>query len=316
MDILSTTFLFSLSITGPIFIVIFLGVYLGKRRLIDKPFTETSSKLVFNVTLPTLLFLNISQADFNRSANFPLIATGVLVTVFCWFVIEFAAAKVVKNDSDRGVLVQGSFRSNMGIFGLAYCFNTYGDQGLTSAALYLAFMTMVYNVLSIITLNRAMNKNLAISKTLLGIVKNPLIIAIVLALPFSYFKVALPDFAIRAGEYFANLTLPLALLCIGASLDLKSLRSNSSEALWACAAKLFLLPVITVSAGIALGFKGVDLGVLLFIACAPTASASYMMVRALGGNATLAANIIALTSLGSLFTTSIAIALLSYLKLL
>jgi predicted permease len=316
MDILSSTFLFSLSITGPIFIVLFLGVYLGKRQLINQPFIDTSSKLVFSVTLPIMLFLNISQANFEKSANFSMIATGVLVTIICWFFIEIAAARWVKSDSDRGVLVQGSFRSNMGIFGLAYCLTAYGEQGLTTAALYLAVLTIFYNILSIITLNRALNKNLAISKTLYGIVKNPLIIAIVLALPFSYFNVTVPDFAIRAGEYFANMTLPLALLCIGASLDLKSLRNNSNEAIVACATKLILMPLVTVLTGIYLGFKGIDLGVLLFIACAPTASASYVMVRALGGNSTLAANIIALTSLASLFTTSIAITILSYLKLL
>ena len=316
MTILTSTFLFSLSITGPIFIVIFLGIYLGKRQSIDQPFIETSSKLVFNITLPTLLFLNISQANFQQSANFSLIATGVVVTIVCWLLIELAAAFWVKSDSDRGVVVQGSFRSNMGIFGLAYCYNTYGDQGLTTAALYLAVLTIVYNILSIITLNRALNKNLSLADTLSGIVKNPLIIAIVLALPFSYFNISLPEFAMKACQYFANMTLPLALLCIGASLDLKSLRNNSTEALLTCAAKLILMPTVIVLIALAMGFKGIELGVLLFIACAPTASASYVMVRALGGNSTLAANIIALTSLGSLFTTTIAIVLLSSLKLL
>jgi predicted permease len=58
------------------------------------------------------------------------------------------------------------------------------------------------------------------------------------------------------------------------------------------------------------------LGILLLMWSAPTAAASYVMVRAMGGNAALAPNIIALTTLGSLATTSVGIVLLRNLGLI
>jgi predicted permease len=67
---------------------------------------------------------------------------------------------------------------------------------------------------------------------------------------------------------------------------------------------------------IALGFRGMELGVLLFMSSAPTAAASYVMVKALGGNAFLAANIIAITTVGSLITTSASMMLLGQLGLI
>lgn len=303
---------FSLSITAPISIVLFLGILLRRMQLIDQPFIETGSKLVFTVTLPALLFFNISQASFEQSANFPLIITGLVVTFVTWIILELLAAKFIIKDQDRGVVVQGGFRSNMGVFGLAYCFNAYGNEGLVTASLYMAAVTILFNILSIMTLNRALKKNQGFKKTLTGIVKNPLILAILCALPFSYFSISLPDFTLKTGEYFANLTLPLALLCIGASLDFRAMRHDFLQAFIASAAKLFLVPVLMMLIAIALGFRELELGVLLLMASAPTAAASYAMVKSLGGNASLAANIIVITTLGSLFTTSAGIMIMSH----
>ncbi len=314
-DFLSV-FSFSLSITGPIFIVLCLGIFLGKRRVINQAFIETGSSLVFKVTLPALLFFNISQANFEQSANTSLIATGVFVTLVSWLLLEVFAHFFIDSAEDRGVVVQGGFRSNMGIFGLAYCFNAYGNEGLVIASLYMAIVTIVFNILSIFTLNRALDKNLGLGDTLKGIITNPLIIAIVLALPFSYFDVTLPKLILKTGEYFANMTLPLALLCIGAQLDFSALRHELKQALYAFTAKLFVVPVLMVLIALSLGFRGIELGVLLLMSSAPTAAASYVMVKALGGNAALAANIIVITTLGSIVTTSLGIMIMSQLGLL
>ncbi len=314
-DFLSTLN-FSFSITGPIFIVLMLGVILAKQGLINDNFVDIGSRLVFNITLPSLLFISISQTQIDLGANVPLLATGLGVTLVVYFLLEIAAQRLIRPAQDRGVVVQGSFRSNMGIIGLAYCMNAYGDAGLVTASLYLALVTILFNVLSVITLNRSLQGELGLSATLRGIVKNPLIISIVLALPFAWYGVTLPSLVLKTGEYFAQMTLPLALLCTGASLNFKALRHDLSNAVFASIWKLAVVPFIASLIGIAAGLRGIDLGVLLLMASAPTAAASYVMVRAMGGNAALAANIIAITTLGSLLSTSLAVTLLRSLSLI
>ena len=74
--------------------------------------------------------------------------------------------------------------------------------------------------------------------------------------------------------------------------------------------KLLAVPLVFVACGVVAGFRGVDLGVLMLMSGAPTAAASYVMVRAMGGNAVLAANIIAVTTLGSILTTSVGVMVL------
>ena len=306
---------FSLSVTGPIFVVLALGYWLMRRRLIDDGFINTGSRLVFNVALPALLFISIGKTRFHEAANPELIAFGVVASIVVWLVLELVAARLVPEPRDRGVVVQGGFRSNMGIVGLAYCVNAYGDDGLVAASLYLALVTIVFNVIAVITLGRSLNRSQGLGATARSIVTNPLIIAIVLALPVSWLALDLPGWVLQSGQYFANLTLPLALLCTGAALDFRQLRREVGSTMLASAAKLVAVPLTFVLGGLAWGFRGIDLGVLLLMSSAPTAAASYVMVRAMGGNATLAANIIALTTVGSILTTSISVMVLRGLSL-
>jgi predicted permease len=126
----------------------------------------------------------------------------------------------------------------------------------------------------------------------------------------------IPSLLIQSGQYFANLTLPLALLCTGASLDFARLRLERRNALLASVGKLVFVPLVFVIGGAIVGFHGIDIGILLLLSSTPTASASYVMVRAMGGNAVLAANIIALTTVGSIFTTSLGIMLVRGLGLM
>ncbi|EFE7969705.1 AEC family transporter, partial [Escherichia coli] len=107
------------------------------------------------------------------------------------------------------------------------------------------------------------------------------------------------------GKFISGMALPLALLCTGASIDWHAMFSSSNVAGYASAAKLIAVPVFMTLGGWLLGFRGVTLGVMFLFTSTPTAAASYVMTRAMGGNATLAANIIAITTVGSFFTTAL-----------
>lgn len=308
---------FSFSVTGPIFVILALGVILKRIGLINDAFVEIGSRLVFNVTLPALLFISISKTHISESANFPLIAYGAAATLLAFFLSEWLARLLVFPAEDRGVVVQGVFRSNMGIIGLAYCANAYGEAGLVAASLYLGLITILFNILSVITLSRSLHqKSQGVAPILKNIAKNPLIIGILLALPVSWLQVPLPAVLLKSGEYFAQMTLPLALLCTGAALDFHSMRQDMAKTVGASVGKLVLIPALFAVGAIGLGFHGMDLGIVLLMAFAPTAAASYVMVKAMGGNAVLAANIIAMTTVGSLLTTSLGITLVKSIGLM
>jgi predicted permease len=299
------------AITLPVFSLVFIGVWLKWRNKLDEGFTSSASYLVFNLALPVLMFAAIVRTDINAIANLPLVGFAVAFAIINFLLVWLPSQFWIENKRSLGVFVQGSFRSNLGILGLAFCMTTFDQAGLAIGAVLLAVITPIYNVLSIFALSHSAQQGRMDYWSLLkDVITNPLILAILLALPFAYWQVELPQVAMRAVDYLAAMTLPLALICIGASLSLSSLRQTQLLSWLAVVIKLVILPLAVAMIGAWLGFTGVELGCLILMFASPTAAASYVMVRSIGGDHHFAANIIALTTLVSLFTVSIAIYLL------
>ncbi|GGK78582.1 AEC family transporter [Amphritea balenae] len=305
MTLYLDTLLFTSNIVAPIFFIVFLGHLLIRLRVIDQGFVTTASRLVFTITLPALVFMSISRMDFKAVFNPVLLSYFIIGTLITFTLLWQISKRFIHRPEDLGVFIQGAFRGNYGIVGLAVSFNMFGDSGLAQASLLLACVIPLYNVLSVLALSMPHQKSgFNLSKPLLEIARNPLIIAVILALPFSYYGWGLPIIGNKIGNYFANLTLPLALLAIGGSLNLKSLRNTSGESGWATLIKLIIMPLVLTGGAWLYGFRGQDIGILMVLFGCPTAAASFIMAKGMGGNAQLAANIVLTTTLGSVLTLS------------
>ena len=309
MGTLWEQFAFSAAITGPICLMLFLGVALKRIGLINENFIDVASKVVFQVTLPAMLFLSIVQSTHHFGASSALVAFGLFAN-FCFFIFTVYSTKWAFNKpKDQGVIIQGGFRANTAIIALAYVSNIYGNEGVALAAIYVASMTVLYNIQAVVALTPKGEESGAkavsvIAKTL---TKNPLIISIMLGVVFYALSIPIPKMITDAGQYFANMTLPLALLCTGGSLDIGSLKHDKAPTWFATSYKLILSPLLITGTASIVGFRGMELGLIFLMSAAPTAAASYVMARAMGGNATLAANIIALTTVASLITCTLGI---------
>jgi len=309
---------FSFSIIGPICLLLFLGWYLTRVNIINDAFIEIGSKLVFKVTLPVLLFLGIIKTNRDIDIDFSLIIFS-LIANFTFFMLSIFFTKYwVKEKRDHGVVVQGAFRSNTAIIGLAYVANVYGSDGIGIAAVYVASHTLLYNILSVIILSPKQDSfnGAMILDVVKSLVKNPLIIGITLGLIFFLLAVPVPEVMINTGQYFSNMTLPLALLCTGGSLNVQALKDNSFNCKFSTMLKIVFGPIFITGGAYLFGFVGMELGLVFFMSAAPTAAASYVMARAMGHNADLAANIIAMTTIGSLITCSLGVSLLYWLQLM
>lgn len=290
-------FLHTLEVTLPVFVMVFIGIAARRIGWIDSRFISTASTLVFKGSMPAMIFLAIIRADLDATLNPKLLGFFALATLgsflFSWL---WAAWRVPYND--RGVYVQGAFRANCGIVGLALAASLYGNYGLSAGGLLLGVVILTFNTFSVIVLSVYQPEQRTNWRSiLLHIVQNPLILAVLFAIPVAWSEVVLPTWIMTSGDYFASLTLPLALLCIGGTLSVRALRNDSATAVSASVMKMLVLPVLATASAWLVGFTGPELGLLFVFFASPTASASFVMVKALGGNARLAANIIAITTL-------------------
>lgn len=307
---LTSIFLHTLETTLPVFAMVFIGLGLRRAGWIDTPFINTASALVFKATLPTLVFLSITQADLDTAFNPALLGYYVFATLAC-FGLTWGWAVWRVPYADRGVYVQGAFRGNCGIVGLALAANLYGDYGLSAGGILLGAVIISYNALSVIVLTAYHPARTANWRGILqDIIRNPLIIAVLVAIPVAWSGLELPGWLHTSADYFASLTLPLALLCIGGTLSIHAMRTDSKMALGASTMKMITLPALATAGAWLFGFRGPELGLMFLYFASPTAAASFVMVKALGGNDRLAANIIALTTLLASLTVTAGIFLL------
>ena len=305
-------FLQTLTITAPVFAMLFVGVVLKRVGWINDSFIHTASALVFNVTMPALLFLGIVHADLNAALQ-PKVLGYFTVATLVSFALAWGWSIWLCPREARGIYTQGAFRGNNAVIGLALAASMYGAYGISLGAVLAALVILLYNTLSTIVLAVyspvIKSDPWSICKS---VFRNPLIISVLAAVPFAAFKIVLPGWLQASGEYLAAMTLPLALICIGGTLSLAALRKSGDLAFSASLLKMIGLPLITTWGAWLYGFRGPELGTLFLYFASPTAAASFVMARAANGNHELAAAIIVITTVMAAVTTNIGIFVLQW----
>ncbi|WLD57627.1 AEC family transporter [Salinispirillum sp. LH 10-3-1] len=301
--------LFSLSTTLPILLWLAGGHALKRTNRLSDAFIHDANRLVFTWCLPTLLFLNTARSSIVDSWQGDLIGYAAIFTLASIIVLWLITPLFTTDRSRRGVFVQGAYRGNMGIIGLAMVVNAFGTEVIPLASLYLAFITLIYNLAAIVVLQAGQTR-LSPLKLVSQLFRNPLIIGVLLGLLWSITGWDLPGLANSTLQGLADLTLPVALICVGASLQFQSLRNNRYLVMIASGFKLIVIPVLAVGIAYLLGFRAEALGILFLMMASPTAAASFVMARAMTPWGELAAEIIVVTTFFSLLTTTLGLFML------
>lgn len=310
--------LFAIAVTLPYALLLGAGWWLRRVGQIDAHFCAQASKIVFQYGLPVLLFMSLTEQMPDYGRQLSLLQAGVASTLLLFVGAELYAWKYVPKPSDKGVFVQGVFRSNLGIAGLAFVDNAYGAEGVAIAAVYVGVITIFYNVLAVITLSRSDEGSwlVRMREVMVRVVSNPLVIGIVAAMVLQALHWQVPAVLMQTGKYIANLALPLALICAGATFDVRSMRRLSDVSLQASVGRLVVAPLTAVVVGLAFGFAGMEMGVLFLMTTTPVAAASYVMAKAMGGNDVAAANIMGITTFGAMLSAAVGIVVLRALGLM
>lgn len=303
------------AVTGPVFAMLVAGLVLRRTGLIDAAFIGTASTLSFRVLMPALLFFSILGADLETALQPLVIGYFCLATL-----LTFAGAWLWSLSgvavSNRGIYVQGAFRGNCGIVGLALAASQYGAYGLSTGGVMAGIAIVLFNTLSVIVLGiYSPTFEADIRSVIRSLVSNPLIISVVVGLMASAVELTPPQWIMVSGDYFASMTLPLALMCIGGSLSLRSLLDSGRVALSASLVKVLWAPALFTGIAWWLGFESRDLGMLFLFLASPTAAASYVMARAAGSDGKLAANIIVISTMLSMVTIMLGLYLLGHFGL-
>lgn len=284
----------------PIFLVLVVGKALAMSPLLDRSGWNAIERLGLYVLFPALIVNVLASAVFDWAA---LTLIGVLVAAQVLLGAVGLTAKYAFSipGPTAASIIQSNVRWNTFI-GLSIAQSLYGAEGLALMAVASAGMIPTANLLSISAFEGFSESQSTLRQKVLSVVINPLIIACVIGAAIGFANIPLPQFLGDALDLVARAAIAIGLLCAGAALDFSSLREARLRlAVWSTV-RLFGLPALVVVLAWWLQLTGLPLYVALIAAATPTATNSVVLARQMGGDAVLAANLVAVQSLLSVIT--------------
>lgn len=317
------SFIYSLNATIPIFLVMIIGGLIKKWGIIDDNFVNKANKYVFSVALPFLLFKDIAESDIRLQFDIRFVLYCMIVTTVCFAGIWVLSEIFMKDDSQKGSFVQGSFRGSAAILGVAFIQNVYDNSGM--APLMIVSAVPLYNIFSVIVLTfkahtdkeqKAEKSGGNIKKSIINIVKNPIIIGIVLGIPFSVLGITFPPIIDKTINSIAQTATPIALIAIGAGFEGRKAIKKIKPTIVASFVKLVGQAALFLPLAIAMGFRNQELMAILIMLASPSTVSGYIMAKNMHNDGVLASSIVVLTTLLSAVTLTGWIFLLRFLQYL
>ena len=145
----------------------------------------------------------------------------------------------------------------------------------------------------------ARDRKKTIKKALVNILKNPIIIGIVLGIPFAWFKIKIPVMPSRVIDYIGRTATPMALIAIGGGFNKKEALSRLKPAVGASLVKLVVLPMVFLPIAVKMKFASSEMVAILIMLASPTTVSAYVMAKEMDNDCILTSNAIMLTTLFS-----------------
>jgi predicted permease len=279
----------------PILGLILLGFALRRAAFLPDAAWPGIERLTYFVLFPALLVSTLGGRDLGATP------WGAIVTVVV-VVLAAAAGGLVLWQWRLGRLPGPTFTS---VFQGGVRFNTYialaliqaflGPEGLLAGAVVFTFMIVLVNLLCVSAFAVwGATPIRGAGPILREIVLNPLILACVIGGLLGGTGIGVPVPLDGLLEILGSAALPLGLLAVGAALRPEEVPGHLKPALVASAFQFGLKPVLVVTLTTALGLGPAEAGALIVVFMTPTAPASYILARQLGGDTATMASIVTL----------------------
>lgn len=332
-------FAYSLNAVMPILLLILCG-YIGQRAgyLSEKTITEIN-KYNFRFGFFSMLFVNIYNVDVHKALPLMLMALTMGILVLLTLIGWGASAFLTKEKYRRGILTQAAFRSNYAVIGTMLAETLAGPEAVSLVAMFQLPAVLYFNVMSVLVMSIYSDSEEKPSPVdvLIKMVKNPIIQGILAGTVCLVIRMHLPAgsdgepiFTLRnnlpwimtAFTYLSRMCSPLALIVLGASLKIEQTKALKKELISGVVMRLVMAPVIGFGILIAAADSGllvltpVESAVMVSLFGSPLATSTAIMAREMGADKDLAAQLVVWTSVLSMLTLFVIVAMLRRMGLL
>ena len=272
----------------------------------DEDFISSANRLIYHVFLPVLVFEKIALSNFTELFN-PAPVGVLLGTILIMSVLGFLYARMLKiSTASVATFANNVFRANYAYIGLPICFYALGEEGLALASILLAFVAPLVNVLSIVTMNLGRLSEIKVKTLVIEVMVNPIVLAALAGIAFALSGWQMHAILGNTLSTLSSITLPLALLAMGATININGLRGNIFTTGSAVVMKLILFPLISfILLNLVNGSSALWDKVVILMSASPSAMVNYVLAAEMDGDFELANSIIVGTTIVSIITFAV-----------
>ncbi|MDT3437024.1 AEC family transporter [Haloarcula sp. 1CSR25-25] len=288
------------------FMVAFLsaGVVAGSLGLLTERRTEVLTSLVFIVALPALVFRSTYDRPLGEIIS-PALLGGFWAVTALTVVLGWVVHRRLESTGRRSVSVVQSYHSNMGFLGLPLVAATMGSDATAVASVILGIGAVTQAPVTVFLLVRINGSDAALLGECKKVVMNPVLVALAAGIAASVLSLSVPETVVRALGLPAELALPVALLCIGATLDTDLPLSDVQETVSVVGLKVLWMPALAWLVYSSLSVSATALGATVVMFGAPTAVSTYVYTTELGGDTAFASLNVFISTVVSVGTLSV-----------
>ncbi len=288
------------SALGPVFALILLGLGLQRCGFPGAGFWPTAERFTYFLLFPALLVQRLALSRLGDYAVLP-VAAVIVALLLTMTALVYALRPWLRVDGPAfSSVYQGAIRFNTYV-GLAVVLAVFHSEGGTVAALVMAIMIPLINVLCVLVLNTHAGGSATIKGVLRGLMTNPLILGCLAGIGLNVTGIGLPWGSAAVLEILARAALPLGLLAVGAGLQWAGM-ARPGLLLAASGLKLVILPILAALFCLLIQPGALETAVLITFAALPGASTAYILARQLGGDTALIAALITVETALALIT--------------
>ncbi|WP_175649874.1 AEC family transporter [Pseudomonas sp. Marseille-P9899] len=193
------------AVLAPVFIVAGIG-FIWARKGHAYP-TDFIASLVMTVGTPSLVLSTLHRTRLDPAA-FTHMALACVLCMVAMAAVGYAVSRAFRQH--WRVLMPAFMFPNTGNMGLPVALYAFGEQGLALAVAFFLTLSSFH-----FTLGIALSGGVASFR---GLLKNPIVISLALALPVIFFDLELPRWLGNTVDLLGGMTIPLMLLTLGVSL--------------------------------------------------------------------------------------------------
>ena len=286
----------------PSAIYLITGIILKVAHVVTDDDVRKFTHMVFVALYPFIMFDNLYGKNIADHMDIRLGLYAVGFTCLQLFVSWIFVCRIEPDNYERGAMIQALYRSNYVLMGFPIAVSLFGKGNITAVAIIMMLVVPFYNASAVIIFETFRGGKVDVMGIVKRILTNPIIDGGIAAFIVMIIGIKLPSAAEAAVGALSDATSPIAMILLGAALNLNGFSSDRKRIAICTLGKLIVFPAFGIGGAVLIGIRDVGLIAVTLMVAAPVALASYAMASSMGGNGKLAGELVVMTTMVSCFT--------------